>query len=92
MVRKFEEFFTAKHKDEDVLMLINERFDVSERSQYAMMQVMEGLYNALKEAYEYVAESNEYIKRVEGQLMAVQSEVKTVATQTQSILAQIRKV
>lgn len=87
MVRKFEEFFGAKQQDAEVLSVINERFDLSDRTQYMMMQIMEGLYDALKEAYAYVAESNEYIKRVEAQLVEVQSVVETVSEQTQDILA-----
>jgi len=87
MVRKFEEFFNAKQEDTGVIAVINERFDVSDQTQAMMMQVMNGLYEALKEAYTYVSESNEYIKRVEGQLTSMRSEVNTIASQTQGILA-----
>lgn len=86
MVKAFDEFFTPK-QDAGLLTVVEKGFEDTALAQSQMMQVIKGLYEALRESYNHVAESNEYIKRVESQMNAMRSDVKTVVEKTSDILA-----
>lgn len=87
MVRAFEEFFTEKKKDTNLLAVMEQRFEENALAQSQMMQVIGGLYEALKESYNHVAESNAYIKRVEEQVLSMRSDITSVTEKTSDILS-----
>lgn len=89
MVRKFEEFFLVSEvekQDKDVLAVINERFDGSEKALNLMMHTMHGLVGAVRELYENSVELYDITKRQSAQVDEVRESLSTVAETVQKNL------
>ena len=79
MVRQFEEFFKAKQEETGLMAVMEQRFSENALVQTQQMQVIGGLYEALKEAYSYIV-------RVEEQVISMRSDITSVVEKTSDIL------
>jgi len=80
MVRQFDEFFKAKQEETGLMAVMEQRFSENAIVQTQQMQVISGLYEALKEAYSYII-------RVEEQVLTMRSDITTVVEKTSDILS-----
>lgn len=80
MVRQFEEFFKAKQGETGLMAVMEQRFSENALVQTQQMQVISGLYEALKEAYSYIV-------RVEEQVLTMRSDITSVVEKTSDILS-----
>lgn len=80
MVRQFDEFFKVKHEETGLMAVMEQRFSENAIVQTQQMQVISGLYEALKEAYSYII-------RVEEQVLTMRSDITSVVEKASDILS-----